>query len=460
MHHCVIHNIYWETTPSIVLQGAGCKICKKEKFYKVRSKSHQQYIKEVAKINPNIEVVEKYSGARIPIKHYCKKHNIFWSTTPGHVLKGCGCTECGKEKIGDKNSKKHEQYVEELKRMNSNIIVIDTYINANVPILHKCLIDGYEWKAQPSNILSGKGCPKCGNNLKKTHYEYVAELSLINPDIDVLEKYINSNTPILHRCKKHNIQWKVVPHSILQGCGCVECGREKLSKKLHKSHEQYIEELGKINPNITAIEKYIDANTKILHKCLIDGYEWYAIPAKILYGAGCPKCTGTIKRTHEEYVYEVSEINPDIEVIGKYANTTTPILHKCLIDGHEWNVAPYSILHGTGCPRCYESSGERKIRQWLEKHNIKYIYQKVFKDCRDIKPLPFDFYLPNNFICIEYDGGQHTKPIEHFGGVKAFERTIKHDKMKDEYCKNNGISLLRIPYFKNVEEELNNFLFI
>lgn len=47
-----------------------------------------------------------------------------------------------------------------------------------------------------------------------------------------------------------------------------------------------------------------------------------------------------------------------------------------------------------------------------------------------------------------------------YGGVKAFERTIKHDKMKDEYCKNNGISLLRIPYFKNVEEELNNFLFI
>ena len=75
-------------------------------------------------------------------------------------------------------------------------------------------------------------------------------------------------------------------------------------------------------------------------------------------------------------------------------------------------------------------------------------------------PIKRCIYLPNNFICIEYDGGQHTKPIEHFGGAKVFERTIKHDKMKDEYCKNNGISLLRIPYFKNVEEELNNFLFI
>lgn len=78
---------------------------------------------------------------------------------------------------------------------------------------------------------------------KKTHYEYVTELSLINSDIDVLEKYINSNTPILHRCKKHNIQWKVVPQSILQGCGCIECGREKLSEKLHKSHDLHYWEM-------------------------------------------------------------------------------------------------------------------------------------------------------------------------------------------------------------------------
>ncbi|RKI36698.1 hypothetical protein D7V86_25310 [bacterium D16-51] len=116
MHHCVIHDIYWETTPSRVLQGAGCEKCKKEKFYKTRSKSHQQYINEVAKTNPNIEVVEKYSGAKIPIKHYCKKHNIFWNAIPSNILKRCGCAECGKEKIGDKNSKSHDQYIEDLKK--------------------------------------------------------------------------------------------------------------------------------------------------------------------------------------------------------------------------------------------------------------------------------------------------------------------------------------------------------
>lgn len=83
--------------------------------------------------------------------------------------------------------------------------------------------------------------------------------------------------------------------------------------------------------------------------------------------------------------------------------------------------------------------------------------KKKFEDCKDKKPLPFDFYLPNNVICIEYDGEQHTKPIDYFGGIESYECTVRHDKMKNEYCKNNGISLLRIPYNKNVEEELNNF---
>lgn len=184
----------------------------------------------------------------------------------------------------------------------------------------------------------------------------------------------------------------------MQGCGCPECGKEKIRKQLIKTHDQYINELKDVNPNMTVIETYKGANTSILHKCLIDGNEWYSTPK--------------------------------------------------------------NILSGNGCPQCNESKGERKIRLWLDNHNIVYEAQKSFNDCRDIRPLPFDFYLLNKRTAIEFDGEQHFKPIEHFGGVKAYELRIKHDNIKNEYCKNNGISLLRIPYFKNVEEELNNFLFI
>lgn len=62
------------------------------------------------------------------------------------------------------------------------------------------------------------------------------------------------------------------------------------------------------------------------------------------------------KKTHKEYVAEVSKINPNIEVIGEYINTMTPIGHKCLICGYgtnnEWNPIPNEILRKHGCPVC------------------------------------------------------------------------------------------------------------
>ncbi len=234
--------------------------------------------------------------------------------------------------------------------------------------------------------------------LKKTHEQYIEELSKINPCIEAVDKYINSYTPILHRCKTHNIVWKTSPISILQGCGCMECGKEKLYEQKAKTHKEYIKELKLINQNIIPIEKYI--------------------------------------------------------------NSTTPILHKCLVDNYEWNARPGNILLGNGCPKCNDSKGERQVSLWLDNYHILYEKQKRFKDCHDVKPLPFDFYLPKYNSCIEYDGEQHFKPKKYFGGEEKFKIQQKHDNIKNEYCKNNGISLLRIPYYKNVEEELNNFLFI
>lgn len=398
LHHCLIHNVFLDIKPLSALNGVGCKLCYSERLKQSKLFTEKEYIEKLHNINPYIDVLEPYVDIKTHIKHLCKKHDVIWSPTPNNVLKGCGCPKCGKEKVGEKNKKTHEQYVDELKIKNPNIKVLDTYKGANISILHKCLIDGYEWIARPSNILSNKGCPKCSNCVKRSHEQYVNEVAIVNSDIEVIGQYINMKEPILHICKKHNIQWKTSPSIIMQGCGCPECGKEKLRKQQTKTHNQYINELKDINPNIT--------------------------------------------------------------VIGTYKGANTSILHKCLIDGNEWHSTPGNILFGNGCPQCNESKGERKIRLWLDNHNIIYETQKSFRHCRDKKPLPFDFYLPNKRTAIEFDGEQHYKAINHFGGIKAFEIRQKHDNIKNEYCKNNGISLLRIPYFKNIEEELNNFLFI
>ena len=163
-HHCLIHDIFWKTTPNRALSGVGCKECKKERFRQARCKTHEQYIQEIAVRNPDIVVVGLYVDAKTKLDFYCSKHNVFWSTYPDNILRGCGCGECSKEKIGNKNRKTHEQYVHDLEQVNPNIEVLEEYQDAETPILHRCKVDGYEWPARPGNILFGKGCPKCSES--------------------------------------------------------------------------------------------------------------------------------------------------------------------------------------------------------------------------------------------------------------------------------------------------------
>lgn len=457
-HKCLIDGYEWDAKPNNILSGKGCPKCGG-----TMKKTHEEYIKELSVINPYILVIGTYTTATTPILHKCVKHNIEWNVSPENARKGYGCVECVKEVMHNKLTKTHEKYVYELKVINPNIEVLEEYIDSHTPILHRCLTHNYEWLIRPSNALSYEGCPKCANNLLLTQEEYVERISKDFPHIEVIGTYINAKTAIAHKCLIHDIIWDTTPSTIQKGCGCYKCGEEKLKEALCKTQEKYIKEVEIINPHITVLGKYINNSTPILHRCKIHNIEWDAIPCNILLGNGCKECgkekiRKKLTKTHEEYVKDLGESNSFVEVVESYLGVCTPILHKCKIHNIIWKMTPQVALRGTKCPACTESHGESQIRIWLENNDIEYIYQQPFSNCRDIKPLPFDFYLPTFNICIEYDGIQHFEPIEFFGGQESFEKTVKHDNIKNEYCDNNGISLLRIPYFKNVEEELNNFL--
>jgi predicted nucleic acid-binding Zn-ribbon protein len=274
--------------------------------------------------------------------------------------------------------------------VNPNIRVVDSYINATQKIAHECLIDGYVWNASPCHILRGEGCPKCAGHIKKTHEEYVEAVSRAHPTIEVVGRYINSKT-------------------------------------------------------------------KILHRCTIDNHQWATTPNRILRGRGCPKCANNQRRTHEEYVAKLSVINPYIEVAGEYVNAITKITHRCLKCGMDFATTPYLTLKGCGCRCDGLSHGERFITQYLRYNKIDFIPQYRFDGCRDIYPLPFDFYIVKSGSCIEYDGEQHFLPSNKFGGEERLKVTQEHDKIKTQYCLDNNIALLRISYKDNIGKCLNDF---
>lgn len=107
--------------------------------------------------------------------------------------------------------------------------------------------------------------------------------------------------------------------------------------------------------------------------------------------------------------------------------------------------------HGSNPCLCWKkfSVGVQKIINLLDKNNIKYEMEKTFNTC--ISPLgyklPFDFFLPDYNIIIEYDGEQHFKPA--FGEDKnKLIKQQQYDKIKNSWCKENNIIINRIPYYK------------
>lgn len=101
------------------------------------------------------------------------------------------------------------------------------------------------------------------------------------------------------------------------------------------------------------------------------------------------------------------------------------------------------------CKHCTSSisSGEKAVTNWLIKNNINFKFQYRFKDCKYIRPLIFDFYLPDYNICIEFDGAYHYKKQPHVTD-EQFYLQKERDNIKSEYCNNNGIKLIRIPYWE------------
>lgn len=128
-----------------------------------------------------------------------------------------------------------------------------------------------------------------------------------------------------------------------------------------------------------------------------------------------------------------------------YISNQTKVTITCPVHG-DFTQRPLSHIQGNGCPNCNESKGEKEIAKFLDKYNIFYERQKKFHDCRNIFELPFDFYIPSARTCIEFDGKQHFQPMKFFGGLKAYESLKINDKIKENYCEDNYINLIRIRY--------------
>jgi hypothetical protein len=268
-----------------------------------------------------------------------------------------------------------------------------------------------------------------------------------------LVQYKNNRTDVKIICPIHG-SFDQRPSNHLKGHGCPDCsGTKKLTIQSfkRKANLRYKNKFMYDIDGITSNKQYI----KII--CPEHGEFTQRIDHH-LRGDGCSKCSNNYKYTTEDFIKKIKELNDydysDFEYINAHKKSTV----ICKKHG-EFQIRPNDLLNGHGCPNCRNSKGENRILNFLKKNKIKFIKEKKYKDCKNKNILPFDFYLPDYNMCIEFDGIQHFQAIEKWGGLEKLKYIKTNDKIKTEYCKKNNINLLRVKYSeKNIEEILKNNL--
>ena len=282
--------------------------------------------------------------------------------------------------------------------------------------------------------------------------------------------YKNRTTKIQIFCKKCKEYFLQTPNGHLRGCGCKKCGYKSHSLQLKDSFCEFIEKAKKIHNNKYEYNEDTFDNEKIKIYCKECKKYFYQTRGNHLRGSGCPSCGNKTKGKALDLIIFIKKANEihnnryEYEDVI-YKNCRTKVKIWCKKCKKFFMQTPSNHLSGKGCPYCMQSKGELQISDWLKIHNISYIFQKRFKMCKDQNVLPFDFYLPDYNLCIEFQGQQHYNKkmfVERYKslelGTKAFNKQKIHDKIKQNFCKVNKIGLLIIKYDANINDILKKEL--
>jgi len=305
--------------------------------------------------------------------------------------------------------------------------------------------------------LEGQGCKKCATDkvkdltrLSNAEFMRKAISKHGNKYNYSLSEYSSAKEPIKIICPIHGM-FEQIASVHLRGKGCPKCAGKLVTTNefidrvtiIHQKKYDYSEVI------------YKSSESKIKIICPTHGM-FEQTPNAHLQGCGCPICAKIRQiKLPNDFIDDANLIHDnkfDYSLL-EYKNAHVKIKIICPIHG-EFEQTPHAHLQGCGCPICKESKGERIIRRLLIKHNVKFIRQYKFDDCKCVKSLPFDFYLPDLNACIEFNGIQHYKPIPNFGGYDEFIGVQKRDNIKRLYCDEKGILLLIIKYDDNPKKIL------
>jgi hypothetical protein len=275
-------------------------------------------------------------------------------------------------------------------------------------------------------------------------------------DYSKIKEYINNKTYYTIRCIEHDYTFDIRGDMHLQGQGCRKCKKNKLSNLRKNILDDVILLFRKKHGDkydYSLIKEYISCDLKVSIICKKHGI-FNQSSRNHWKGQGCVKCYNDIRSSklssnNEDFIKKSKSIHGDKYDYSKVNYTNSKNIVEIICKKHgSFFKKPNNHINGDreGCPKCSYSYGESIIYSILKENNIKFITQKKFSGCKFKKSLRFDFYLPDYNTCIEYNGEQHYRSVDFYGGDEEYELRKIRDNIKNDYCLNNNINLLILKY--------------
>lgn len=310
---------------------------------------------------------------------------------------------------------------------------------------------------------------------RRTHDEYVLELRNINPNIEVLDLFINTITEIKHKCKVCEYEWFTTPHRLLRAgrTRCPECAKKLAIEKSKKQNYAVGQIIADDNRNllITDVRHSIRKNGHKLweykYKCNRCGFDcgphfragiaaddYWIIQDSLRQGKGCACCTRHV------IVPDINSIAANINNcawMSKYfkdqndakkypPSYSKKVLLTCPDCGRDKLIAPHTLRDsGFGCV-CGDGLPypEKFMYNILEQLEIDFDYHKAFEWSKNTSngTKYYDFFIPSKNIIIETNGLQHYKRAfgETITVARTFEQEQTNDLFKKDLALKNGIT--------------------
>jgi hypothetical protein len=287
-------------------------------------------------------------------------------------------------------------------------------------------------------------------------------------------KYVNRRSKIIIICSKHGQFIQIAGNHIRRGHGCPNCAKVRIRLTLKKRYKNYVNNydtplfikrarLKHGNKYDYSSTVYKNKRTKVTIICPIHGkfkqYSWLHIS-----GSECPKCGSInghnkLRKSTKSFIMQAKKTHGDRYDYSEaqYVDCRTKVKIICKKHG-VFIQRPSNHVHGANCPSCTESKNVAKIKKYLKCNRINFVNEKMFNLCINPKTkrkLPFDFFLPDHNMCIEYDGEQHFIQTKYYNTLPAIQF---RDFIKDQFCESHGIELVRISYRDNVIDVLDAIL--